>query len=62
MDCKYCGSPIKSKKKRYTVCGTCKHKSRLLPLFIEARDELREKLGLPHMESKISVEDFDDED
>jgi hypothetical protein len=60
VDCQYCGKPVG--KKDAITCYTCKHKAGLLPLFIEARDELREKLGLPHMESKINVEAYDDEE
>lgn len=51
MDCQYCGKPVG--KKNAITCYTCKHKAELLPLFVEARDELREKLGLKPMPEKI---------
>lgn len=52
MICKYCGKEFNHTSDAKRVCGTCSEKVRLLPAFIEARDALRQKLGLKPMGSK----------
>lgn len=48
--CKYCGKEYNAwHKNRVNCCGTCSGKVTLLPEFIKARDDLREKLGLERM-------------
>ena len=51
--CKYCGRELKPKelKKTHRQCFKCGQKSVLLPCFVKARDDLRERLGLPRMGS-----------
>lgn len=46
--CKYCGEEY-SNSQTSGVCTCCYHKVKLLPRFREARDVLREKLGLKRM-------------
>lgn len=47
--CKYCG--IESRL-RGGVCENCCRKKPLLPRFVKARDDLREKLGLERLGDK----------
>jgi hypothetical protein len=50
MICKYCGKEYRdSRAYPKPYCGTCKEKKKLLPRFVEARDNLREQLGLERM-------------
>lgn len=52
MACKYCGKEYTDKGEYpKAFCGTCKAKRMLLPRFVEARDNLRELLGLERMGS-----------
>lgn len=50
--CKYCGKEL-SKGNR---CTACKNKGKLTPMFVEARDNLRELCGLERM-GRIERED-----
>lgn len=46
--CKYCGVEFERSKSR-RVCERCADKTKLLPAFVKARDDLREKCGLERM-------------
>jgi hypothetical protein len=54
MVCRYCGDEVKryGKNDYKLMCGRCANKSSLLPKFVEARDNLRERLGLKRMWEK----------
>ena len=45
MKCKYCGGECRKEIKN-GVCDCCRPKAKVLPRFVKARDDLREKLGL----------------
>ena len=49
--CKYCGEDLTQTeiKKSKRLCFRCADKSTLIPRFIKARDDLRERLGLERM-------------
>ena len=49
--CKWCGKKLtKSDIKRHSMaCNCCQNKSYLLPRFVKARDDLRERLGMKRM-------------
>lgn len=47
--CKYCGKEYVPNGNRANTCGGCNHKAILMPKFVKARDDLREKLGLERM-------------
>ena len=44
--CPYCDKEYDAK---VSACPTCASKRRLIPAFVKARDDLREKLGLKRM-------------
>lgn len=49
MTCKYCGRdsvPVGQKNK---MCCNCSGKAPLLPEFVKARDDLRERCGLDRL-------------
>lgn len=49
--CKYCGEQF-PKRGNSQVCSRCVGKSSLLPLFVKARDDVREAFGLERMGEK----------
>ena len=53
--CKYCGKVLTDceLKKNALMCGTCGHKSTLIPRYIKARDDLRERLCLKRIRGDL---------
>ena len=46
--CKYCGNAVNPKSSGL-VCERCRNKSVYLPRFVQARDTIRAKMGMPPM-------------